>query len=196
MLEEAARCHRLLEARGRGDIAIAVNVSAVQLQSGDLPAQLQSLYERHGLRRGAIQVELTESVVLRQPEAARALMGALREEGVCLSLDDFGTGFSSLAYLRELPLDYLKIDRSFVIDLGRDPRSDAICRALVALAHGLDLKVVAEGVETNTQADWLRRAGCDKVQGYLFGRPAPLADFLDALGDGPADEASRGTASG
>lgn len=198
VLEEAARSHKLLEARGRGDIAIAVNVSPVQLQSGDLPAQLQSLYERHGLRRGAIQVELTESVVLRQPEAARALMGALREEGVCLSLDDFGTGFSSLAYLRELPLDYLKIDRSFVIDLGRDPRSDAICHALVALAHGLDLKVVAEGVETSTQADWLQRAGCDKVQGYLFGRPAPLGDFLDTLGEAPGapDALRRGSAGG
>lgn len=120
-------------------------------------------------------------MLLRRPEAARAAMIELRREGVCISLDDFGTGFSSMGYLRDLPLDYLKVDRSFVTNVHKDPRNASICRALIALAHGLGLKIVAEGVECGEQLDWLRDNGCDKAQGYHLGRPAPLDVLLGTL---------------
>jgi len=179
-LAEAARCHRLLAASGRGEVAIAVNVSAVQFLSETLPQSLRTLRDEHGLPRGALQIELTESAVLRRPESAQAAMGELREQGVCISIDDFGTGFSSMAYLKDLPLDFLKIDRSFVAGVHRDERNAAICRALIALGHGLGLKIIAEGVESAEQLEWLRRHGCDQAQGYYFGGPGPLADLLSA----------------
>ncbi len=182
VLQEAARCHGQLFSHGYGDVAIAVNVSAVQFLSETLPRSLRELRQAHGLPRGALQLELTESAVLRRPEAAREAMRELRNEGVCISIDDFGTGFSSMAYLKDLPLDFLKIDRAFVADVHRDKRNAAICAALIALGHGLDLKIIAEGVECEAQRDWLRAQGCDQAQGFLLGRPAPLAEVLSSIG--------------
>lgn len=176
-LAEAARCHGLLAARGRGDLAIAVNVSAVQFLSEALPQSLQALRRQHGLPRGALHIELTESAVLRSPESAKSMMGELREQGVCISIDDFGTGFSSMAYLKDLPLDFLKIDRTFVAGVHVEERNAAICRALIALGRGLGLKIIAEGVESAGQLDWLRKHGCDQAQGYYFGAPVPLDDL-------------------
>ncbi|MDR7193105.1 bifunctional diguanylate cyclase/phosphodiesterase [Luteimonas terrae] len=181
VLEEAARMHARLKAAGHGDVAIAVNVSAVQFESGMCPESIRHLFERHALPPRALHLELTESVLLRHPDDVRALMGTLRSEGLCLSIDDFGTGFSSMAYLRELPLDHLKIDRAFVDDVTRDPRSAAICRAMIALGHGLGLTVIAEGVEDARQLDWLRAHGCDQAQGYHLGRPMPMDALLDAM---------------
>lgn len=181
VLEEAARCHGLLAAEGLGDVAIAVNVSAVQFLSETLLQTLHRLRTTYALPRGALHVELTESSVLRRPDAARAAMSELRDEGVCISIDDFGTGFSSMAYLKDLPLDYLKLDRYFVADVHHEERNAAICRALIELGQGLDLKIIAEGVETAGQLEWLRAHGCDQAQGYHFGRPAPIADVLEAI---------------
>lgn len=181
VFEEAARCHRMLDARGMGDVAIAVNVSAVQLLSDSLPRLLRTLHQEHGLRRGALQVELTESTLLRRPRSARAVMSELRADGVCIAIDDFGTGYSSMAYLKELPLDYLKLDRAFVADVDQDERNASICRALIALGHGLDLRIIAEGVEDAGQLEWLRAHGCDEVQGYFLGRPAPLDEVLASM---------------
>lgn len=181
VLEEAARCHGTLAANGLGHVAIAVNVSAVQFLSETLPASLRALHEKHGLPRGALHLELTESVVLRRPEAARAAMSELRTAGVCISIDDFGTGFSSMAYLKDLPLDYLKIDRAFVADVHIDERNASICRALISLGHGLGLQIIAEGVETAGELGWLRMYNCEQVQGYYFGRPAPMAEVLAAI---------------
>ncbi|HJR72974.1 MAG TPA: EAL domain-containing protein [Luteimonas sp.] len=177
-LAEAARCHGVLAAHGREEVAIAVNVSAVQFLSETLPQYLQSLREANALPRGALQIELTESAVLRRPESAKAAMNELRGQGVCISIDDFGTGFSSMAYLKDLPLDFLKIDRAFVSDVHLEERNAAICRALIELGHGLGLKIIAEGVESAEQLDWLRRHGCDQAQGYYFGSPAPLSELL------------------
>ncbi|TKR33774.1 EAL domain-containing protein [Luteimonas gilva] len=179
-LAEAARCHGLLAERGRGEVAIAVNVSAVQFLSETLPQSLRALRETHALPRGALQIELTESAVLRSPESARTTMNELREQGVCISIDDFGTGFSSMAYLKDLPLDFLKVDRTFVAGVDSEERNAAICRALIELGHGLGLKIIAEGVESAEQLDWLRKHGCDQAQGYYFGAPGPLADLLRA----------------
>jgi EAL domain-containing protein (putative c-di-GMP-specific phosphodiesterase class I) len=101
--------------------------------------------------------------------------------GVSLSVDDFGTGYSSLAYLKRLPIDRLKIDRSFVQDLPADREAAAICQSIIALAHSLQLRTVGEGVETAAQREWLRAQGCDEIQGYLVGHPAPFAEIMDAL---------------
>lgn len=181
VLEESARMHAQLNAAGHGDLAIAVNVSAVQFEDDMEPETIRRLFERHDLPARALHLELTESVLLRHPDDARSLMRALREEGLCLSIDDFGTGFSSMAYLRELPLDHLKIDRAFIRDVTRDSRSAAICRAMIALGHGLGLAIIAEGVEEAEQLAWLRAHGCDQAQGYHLGRPMPIESLLELL---------------
>lgn len=181
VLEEAACVYAQLSAAGHGDLAIAVNVSAVQFEADMQPETIRRLFERHDLPARALHLELTESVLLRHPEDARSLMRALRDEGLCLSIDDFGTGFSSMAYLRELPLDHLKIDRGFIRDVTRDSRSAAICRAMIALGHGLGLSIIAEGVEEAEQLDWLRAHGCDQAQGYHLGRPMPIESLLELL---------------
>ena len=187
VLEESARMHARLAAAGHGEVAIAVNVSAVQFEADMSPESIRHLFERHALPPRALHLELTESVLLRHPDDARCLMGTLRNEGLCLSIDDFGTGFSSMAYLRELPLDHLKIDRAFVRDVTEDPRSAAICRALIALGHGLGLAIIAEGVEEAEQLEWLRAHGCDQAQGYHLGRPMPIDVLLESLAEETSD---------
>ncbi|MCG6116832.1 MAG: bifunctional diguanylate cyclase/phosphodiesterase [Aquimonas sp.] len=181
ILREAGRQLAALAAAGRGDLPIAVNVSAVQFLHGRVVEEVQSLLAAFGLAGTALEIELTESAVMANPELAAEAMRKLRAMGVRLSLDDFGTGYSSLAYLKGLPLDSLKIDRAFVNDLGRDPDDEAICASIIALAHTLSLKVIAEGVETEDQQAWLRARGCDQVQGYLHARPMPMPELLELL---------------
>jgi EAL domain-containing protein (putative c-di-GMP-specific phosphodiesterase class I) len=125
---------------------------------------------------------------MRNPTQALQTMQRLHEKGIHISLDDFGTGFSSMSYLQHLPLDALKIDRSFVSDVETNPRNAAICRALLSLGHSMGLSVIAEGVETEGQYRWLAAHGCDQVQGYLLGRPMALEALLAALGE-PGDAA-------
>jgi PAS domain S-box-containing protein len=181
VLEHAARARARLGAAGWDDIAIAVNVSAVQFLQGTLPSSLRQVQDRHGLPRGALHVELTETAMLKSREAVRASLEELQRQGVCISIDDFGTGFSSMAYLRDLPLDYLKIDRSFVIGVHRDEKNASICRALIALGRGLGLRTIAEGVEEKGEYDWLRDNACDYVQGFYVARPAPLEAVMERL---------------
>ena len=186
VLDEAARAQRQLAETGF-DVPIAVNVSLAQCVHGDLAAELVSVLDAHGLAPGALQVELTESILMTRPEELAAMLQRLRALGVCVALDDFGTGFSSMAYLRQLPLDKLKIDRAFVAHAHEDPRSASICSALLALGHSLGLVVVAEGVETQAQFDWLAVRGCDQVQGFGLDRPVPLAQALARM-QAPAGE--------
>ena len=181
VLQQAARCHGRLADHGLGHVPVAVNVSAVQLTADSMADAIRALQREYDLPADALHVELTESVVLRRPQAARERMLELRSAGVRISIDDFGTGFSSMAYLRELPLDYLKIDRSFVSNVHADARNASICGALITLAHGLGLGAIAEGVESAAELEWLRRNGCDQAQGYFLGRPAPLDELLDTL---------------
>lgn len=162
---------------GLGLQRISVNLSPRQLGSGELPARVREALQRHGLPGQALELEVTENLMLGDTAAACAELAELRRVGVTVALDDFGTGYSSMAILRQLPVDVMKIDRSFVVGLGIDDGAMAVARAIVALARSLRLQLVAEGVETEAQAEVLRSMGCDELQGYLFARPLPPADF-------------------
>lgn len=181
VLRQAAIAARQLADAGFGAVSVAVNVSHAQLAGGDFAADVAALFAEFGLDRGALHVELTESVLMSGAERTLELLRRLHQHGICISLDDFGTGFSNMAYLQQLPIDALKIDRSFVDDVEDNERNASICRALIALGHGLGLRVVAEGVETAGQLDWLRRHGCDQAQGFALGRPMTLAAALAIL---------------
>ncbi|MDY0205723.1 MAG: EAL domain-containing protein [Pseudomonas sp.] len=158
----------------RGHWTMAVNVSARQFNQADFAEQIQHVLVRTGARADRLRLELTESMLHDNIDSTIVKMETLRELGIRFSLDDFGTGYSSLSYLKLLPLNQLKIDKSFVDDIFEDPSHAAIARTIMALANSLDLSVVAEGVETQQQLDWLLENGCKSFQGYLFSRPLPL----------------------
>jgi len=182
VLREACRYHHLLAAAGWAHLTIAVNVSALQFLSGELEQDIPALLNEFKMPRGVLELELTESLVMENPESVIAVMRGLRRYGVLLSIDDFGTGYSSMSYLHRLPIDKLKIDRSFVNNVDSDRHSAAICESILALARSFELKVIAEGVETQAQFDWLRVRECDEVQGYLLARPAGFEEMLAGLG--------------
>jgi diguanylate cyclase (GGDEF)-like protein len=150
---------------------VTVNLSARQFQQKDLESTVRRILRETRVAPAFLQFELTESLLMQEPEAAARTLRGLRESGVKLSVDDFGTGYSSLAYLKRFPLDSLKIDRTFIRDITTDPEDAAITLAIIGLAHNLNVKVVAEGVETREQLELLRKNGCDEIQGYLFSRP-------------------------
>src|SRR5205807_9000265 len=136
-----------------------------------------------GIAPARLELEVTEGVLIENVARAASMLKALKRLGVRIALDDFGTGYSSLSYLQSFPLDRIKIDRSFIASLGRTDRSLAIVRAVIGLAHGLGLPVLAEGVETDDQLETLIREGCDEMQGYLIGRPRPIELYADIVGD-------------
>jgi EAL domain-containing protein (putative c-di-GMP-specific phosphodiesterase class I) len=156
---------------------VSVNLSARQFRQEGLVRMVSRVLEDTGLDPARLELELTESMVMHNVEAAIATLQGLKSLGVALSVDDFGTGYSSLAYLRTLPLDKLKIDRSFVrdIDAGEQPGDGVLAQAIISLGHSLHLDVVAEGVETDAQLRFLRRHRCDEVQGFLYGEPVEPA---------------------
>lgn len=166
---------------GRDDFpSIAVNVSAIEFRRGEVAASVRSALAASGLPSHLLEIELTESALMREADGGTAALDELRATGVRLAIDDFGTGYSSLAYLKRLPLHKLKIDRGFVRGLPDDAEDVAIARAIIGLARALQLLVVAEGVETEPQRDFLAAAGCYEIQGYIFSRPLPPADFHSA----------------
>ncbi|NTV97123.1 MAG: EAL domain-containing protein, partial [Thiobacillus sp.] len=165
------------EAPACRDITIAVNVSASQFRQPDFARHVADVLASTGVAPGRLKLELTESVVMDQTEAVIARMETIRALGVGFAMDDFGTGYSSLSYLKRLPLDQLKIDRSFIRDVPGDPNDTAIVLAILAMSETLGLHVIAEGVETTEQRDFLQRNGCTAYQGYLYARPMPAEDF-------------------
>jgi diguanylate cyclase (GGDEF)-like protein/PAS domain S-box-containing protein len=181
VLREACRqTRRLIDEFGR-PIRVSVNVSARQLAQQGFVAEVREALADAGLAPSALELELTESAVIDDLERTAAMLGELQALGVKLAVDDFGTGYSGLAYLRRLPIDVLKLDRSFVMqDDGRISAFDFV-KAFVDMAHALQMSVVAEGVETKEVLDFLRAASCDEAQGYLLGRPLPLADLRALL---------------
>jgi EAL domain-containing protein (putative c-di-GMP-specific phosphodiesterase class I) len=156
---------------------MAVNVSATQLSQAGFIDEVSAILNATGANPRQLKLELTESVLLSNLESIIEKMIALKAMGVGFSLDDFGTGYSSLLYLKRLPLDQLKIDRSFVRDILTDHNDAVIAKTIVALAQSLGLNVIAEGVETEAQRDFLASSGCPAYQGYFFSRPLPIDEF-------------------
>ena len=161
-------------------IPVAINLSAVQCVHAELLNTIAGTMAAHGLPQQFIEFEITETAVMNNPEEAARNLRVLKALGVQLSLDDFGTGYSSLAQLKRFPFDFVKIDRSFISGVDTDPEDEAIAAAIIAMAHSMGLKVVAEGVETQAQLQVMRRLKCDEMQGFLFSRPLP-ADAFEAL---------------
>jgi EAL domain-containing protein (putative c-di-GMP-specific phosphodiesterase class I) len=162
----------------RRRVPVSVNLSAANVTDLDLPAKVAAALDRHGLPPAALTLELVEDTLMADPERGRAVLGALRRLGLRTSIDDYGTGYSSLAYLRTLPADELKLDRSLTADVAADRRAAAIVKHTVALAHDLGLSLVAEGVEDEATGAALAALGCDVVQGFGIARPMPVSDFL------------------
>ena len=175
-------CQQLAEWAGQpgfSHLTLAVNISAPQFHNPEFTNQVRDILARTGAPPGLLKLELTESLLVDDLENVSAKMKTLRDIGIQFSLDDFGTGYSSLHYLKHLPLNQLKIDRSFVRDILEDPNDAAIARTIVSLAQNLGLTVIAEGVENQQQIEFLTRLDCHNYQGYFFSKPLPTAQFED-----------------
>ncbi|MCK9363785.1 MAG: EAL domain-containing protein [Syntrophales bacterium] len=166
---------------GYKQVNIALNISGRQFDQPNLIEIVKEALQDTLISPQCLELEITESVIMRNPEKAIQILTELNALGIGISIDDFGTGYSSLSYLKRLPLDYLKIDQSFVKGLASDSRDQAIVRAIIAMAHSLNLKTIAEGVETKEQLSFLQEHGCDEIQGYLFSRPLPAEEIPGIL---------------
>ena len=181
MLDAALRQCRAWRARGL-DIRFSVNISTRTLLDHDLPATIRTLLDRYEVPPGSLQLEITESRFVADLGRARTVLHELRAMGVTIAIDDFGTGFSSLAQLQQLPVDEIKIDRSFVMRMETDHDDAVLVRSIIELGHNLGLHVTAEGVETPATNHLLREMGCDFAQGYYLGRPVPANECRRLLG--------------
>lgn len=189
VLNEACRQMSEWRAAGHRDWTVSVNLSAVQFNHPGLIKQVRDALESHALEARCLILEITETTAMRDADASMVILQQLDEMGVRISIDDFGTGYSSLLYLKRLPASELKIDRGFVRDLPNDAEDAAIIVAILALGHTLNLEIVAEGVETAEQQEFLTRLGCNSLQGFLLGRPAPAEQFI--LAAAPSATASQ-----
>ena len=178
VLFEACRQNMAWQRSGLRPIRVAVNLSARQLRSGELLNEIDAALAETGLSVDSLELEVTESMVMDDPENVIKLLTAIHERGIHLALDDFGTGHSSLAYLKRFPIDCVKIDRTFIKDTPGNTDDVAIARTIIAMAQTLKLSTVAEGVETAEQLELLEAMGCDQIQGYYFSRPLPADDFF------------------
>lgn len=181
VLREGCTQIKRWEQQGLGGLRLAVNLSARQFSQVDLPLRVASILGETGVTAELVEIELTESMLASDVEDAVTMMNQLKSIGVRLSIDDFGTGYSSLSYLKRFPLDVLKIDRSFVCEIPFNADDIQICSAIVAMAHGFNFRVIAEGAETQAQVNFLRGQHCDEIQGFFYSKPLPpeeLADFL------------------
>lgn len=162
---------------GLPPLTVSVNISARQLQKKDLAGVIADILHETGLEARFLELEIVESMVMKDVESAAVIMLELKQLGIRLAMDDFGTGFSSLSYLKRFPFDKLKIDLSFVRDIMIDPESAAISLAIISMAHNLNLRAIAEGVETEEQLEYLRLHGCDEIQGFYVSRPVTAREF-------------------
>jgi diguanylate cyclase (GGDEF)-like protein/PAS domain S-box-containing protein len=174
-------------------LQIAVNLSPAQFMHGDVVGLVHSILLETGLSPGRLELEITEGVLIEDFDRGLALLRRLKALGVRVSMDDFGSGYSSLSYLQAFPFDKIKIDRAFVMNLGRNPQSAAIVRAVIGLGHGLEMSIVAEGVETQEQLSFLADEGCDAVQGYFIGKPLPIGHYAALVGRPDMMEPARKT---
>jgi len=181
VLKTACAQNALWQKMGLKPFCVSVNVSSRQFRQDDFVDSIAAVLDETGLDPACLEIELTESMVMHDAEKMIQMLHAIKRLGVGIAVDDFGTGYSSLSYLKRFPVDRLKVDRSFVQDLATDPDDATIVSTIIALGHNLGLKVVAEGVETDAQVEFLRRNGCDELQGYYFGKPMPASRFLSSL---------------
>ncbi|MFK7830773.1 MAG: putative bifunctional diguanylate cyclase/phosphodiesterase [Congregibacter sp.] len=172
-------CHQLKAWQDAGfmDLRLSINLSGREIWNNPLLENVDEVLRTTGCAPEMLELEITEGFLVQQPEQARRLMDELRVRGISVTLDDFGTGYSSLSYLKQYPISKLKIDRTFVRDIPTDADDQSIVRAIIAMGHSLDLAIIGEGVETPVQAEFLKKEGCDQVQGFLYAAPMPLADF-------------------
>ncbi|MCW8161819.1 putative bifunctional diguanylate cyclase/phosphodiesterase [Stutzerimonas stutzeri] len=182
VLRQACRQARQWQQNGLAQIRISVNLSVKQLRQGNFISLVRQVLEETGLPAQMLELELTESQLLDDIDNAISISRQLRALGVKLAIDDFGTGYSSLSYLKRFPVDYVKIDRSFISELEHSAEDAAITRAIIAMVHSLERRVVAEGVETQAQMDFLKSNRCDEIQGYLLSAPVPAEQFVELLG--------------
>jgi EAL domain-containing protein (putative c-di-GMP-specific phosphodiesterase class I) len=182
--------------KGHDDICVSVNLSALQLEKEGFVDRFVSSLQQSGLEAGAVKLEITENTLMQDMEVIIPKLKELRRLGVHIAIDDFGTGYSSLSYLQQFPIQTLKIDRSFVGDIREDESDASIVNAIVAMARGLKLDLIAEGVENRTQLKYLLAQGCSEGQGYMFSKPVPANDisalirknpFVDLVRDGTRD---------
>ena len=178
---ETCRLTRNLRSQGLADVRVAINISAQQLRHDNLLLLIRGAMSCYDLSPADIELEITESTAMQNPEVTLSILDQLAAMGIKLAIDDFGTGYSSLSYLKHLPIHRLKLDRSFVTDIETDPNDAAICTATIALGLSLGLELVAEGVETQAQRDFLTRLNCDVLQGYLFRKPLPFEEIVGYL---------------
>jgi len=169
-------------------LQVAVNLSPAQFTHGDLVGLVHSILLETGLAPDRLELEITEGVLIEDFDRGQSLLRRLKALGVRISMDDFGSGYSSLSYLQAFPFDKIKIDRAFVMNLGRNPQSAAIVRAVIGLGHGLEMSIVAEGVETQEQLGFLAEQGCDAVQGYFIGKPLPIEQYNTLVGRPAGDD--------
>jgi predicted signal transduction protein with EAL and GGDEF domain len=184
VLRTACAQNKAWQLAGFKPISVAVNLSARQFRQPDLAEMVAGILAETGLDSACLELELTESLVMQDVEKTIATLSKLKAMGIKLSIDDFGTGYSSLSYLKRFPIDTLKIDQSFVRDITTDPDDAAIAKAIISMAHDMQLRVIAEGVETEAQKTFLQQRHCDEMQGYLFSRPVPAEAFETLLRDG------------
>ena len=187
VIDEACRQHSAWQRQGLTPGQLAVNVSVQQFRHGAFVDGVRGALTRYGVEARHLKLELTESLLMTEPQKIASMLDKLRTLGVQLSVDDFGTGYSSLSYLSALPIDELKIDRSFLTHVETRPESAAIVRAILALAGSLNMSVVAEGVETKGQLAFLKEHRCDAFQGFLFSRPVPADAFAQMISTSPAN---------
>ncbi|MDP1989817.1 MAG: EAL domain-containing protein, partial [Syntrophales bacterium] len=178
VLRTACACNKSWQEQGLPPLRIAVNLSARQFAYENLLRDVARVLNETGLDAAFLELEITESMVMHDPEHAIELLNKLKAMGISISIDDFGTGYSSLSYLKRFPIDSVKIDRSFIKELPLDSDDAAITQAIIAMAHGLKLKVIAEGAETAEQLSFLRAHNCDEMQGYYFSKPLPEHEFI------------------
>ena len=178
---ETCRRIRQMKEQGIHGIRVAINISAQQLRHENLLLLVRGALACYELSPADIELEITESTAMQNPEFTVSILDQLAAMGILLAIDDFGTGYSSLAYLKHLPIKRLKVDRSFVKDIETDANDAAICAATIALGHNLGLELVAEGVETEMQREFLFRLGCDVLQGYLYSKPLPFHETITYL---------------
>lgn len=181
VLEKACQTHKRWSQQYKKRVAIAINITAVEFQDPKLISTIQQLLLKYEISPKYIELEITENVVMTDLRSAMDTIVILQNMGIKVSIDDFGTGYSSLAYLRQLPIDKIKIDRSFINEMASNDSDITIVNSMIKLSHGLGKRVLAEGVETQTQLDMLRKLGCDAVQGYFISKPISETDLAKYL---------------